>query len=133
MGKITLCGGVRLIPDDETDRCADCKDYYPASDFEAITRQLAEWETEVGLEMPTDFKDWWQNSKNEHPLVARLVLENRRKELADAREEITRLRKIFKAVVDFDPPEICKDEFAYDRLKEAYRTAAKAALEASDA
>ena len=54
------------------------------------------------------------------------------KELFDAREEITRLRKIFQAVIDFDPPEICKDEFAYDRLKEAYRTAAKAALEASD-
>ena len=51
-----------------------------------LQRQLERWEAEVSREMPSDFKDWWQNSRLEHPLVARLVLESRR-ERADLADE----------------------------------------------
>jgi len=40
---------------------------------------IASYETELSKEMPPDFKDWWENDKSEWPIVARLVLENRRK------------------------------------------------------
>jgi hypothetical protein len=56
-----------------------------ASFARTLERELAEanklvaaYETEISKEMPPDFKDWWENDKSEWPLVARLVLENRR-------------------------------------------------------
>ena len=52
-----------------------------AAELAEAQRQLSKWESEVSKEMPPDFKDWWQNSKAEWPTVARLVLENRRKEV----------------------------------------------------
>jgi len=51
-------------------------------------QRLKSWEDEVSKEMPLDFKDWWQNSKEEWPLVCRLVLENRRKEIEELRKEL---------------------------------------------
>ena len=70
----------------------DSKDYWHGyakrlrAELAKAKRKLELWETEVSKEMPSDFKDWWQNSKNEWPLVARLVLENRRTELEELRE-----------------------------------------------
>ena len=43
--------------------------------------RLKAYDDEISKEMPLDFKDWWENSPEEYPLVARLVLEGRRKEL----------------------------------------------------
>ena len=47
-----------------------------------MERELQAWQTEISKVMPPDFKDWWENSKAEWPLVARLVIEgkNRRAE-----------------------------------------------------
>lgn len=59
-----------------------------ASELAEAKRKLELWETEVSKEMPPDFKDWWQNSKEEWPIVARLVLENRRRDAEEAWEMI---------------------------------------------
>lgn len=47
-------------------------------------KKVALWESELSKVMPPDFKDWWQNSKEEWPMVARMVIENlrEREELA---------------------------------------------------
>jgi hypothetical protein len=37
------------------------------------------WERELSAVMPAGYKDWWQNSKAEWPVVARLTIENLRK------------------------------------------------------
>ena len=43
-----------------------------------------EWIEELNRVMPQDYKDWWQNSDKEKPLIARLTIEslNRREEIA---------------------------------------------------
>jgi len=43
--------------------------------------RLKLYDEEISKEMPLDFKDWWENSKEEWPLVARYVLERRRGEI----------------------------------------------------
>jgi cephalosporin-C deacetylase-like acetyl esterase len=43
--------------------------------------RLKAYDEEISKEMPLDFKDWWENSKEEWPLVARYVLERRRGEI----------------------------------------------------
>jgi hypothetical protein len=42
--------------------------------------RLKAYDEEISKEMPLDFKDWWENSKEEWPLIARLVIENLRKD-----------------------------------------------------
>jgi len=43
-----------------------------------------EWIEELNRVMPQDYKDWWQNSDREKPLVARLIIESliRREDIA---------------------------------------------------
>jgi hypothetical protein len=43
--------------------------------------RLKAYDEEISKEIPLDFKDWWQNSKEEWPLVTRLVLEGRREQV----------------------------------------------------
>jgi hypothetical protein len=50
-----------------------------AADPDKVADMLVAWESEVSSVMPSDFKDWWQNSKWEWPVVTRLVIENLRK------------------------------------------------------
>jgi len=45
---------------------------------DAFADMLVAWETELSKVMPPDYKDWWQNSKTEWPIVARMVIENLR-------------------------------------------------------
>jgi hypothetical protein len=40
MKTITVCGGVRIINDYETDRCGDCKDYVLASEANERIKEL---------------------------------------------------------------------------------------------
>jgi len=42
--------------------------------------RLKLYDEEISKEMPLDFKDWWENSPEEYPLVARWVIENLRKD-----------------------------------------------------
>jgi hypothetical protein len=42
--------------------------------------RLQSYDEELSKVMFPDFKDWWQNSKNEWPLVSRLVIEDLRKD-----------------------------------------------------
>ena len=35
---------------------------------------------ELSKVMPTDFKDWFQNTQEELPIIARIVIENLKKE-----------------------------------------------------
>lgn len=42
---------------------------------------------------------------------------------------LERLEAILKAIIKYNRPEVTYDEFAYNRLKEAYREAAKQALD----
>ncbi len=50
---------------------------------EELVIRLLNWESEISAVMPLDFKDWWQNSKEEWPLVTKEVITNLRE-----REEI---------------------------------------------
>jgi hypothetical protein len=43
--------------------------------------RLKLYDEEISKEMPLDFRDFWENSKDEWPLVTRLVLEGRRENL----------------------------------------------------
>lgn len=54
---------------------------------------LGAWEREVGAEIPADCKDWHDNSTDEHPRVARAILEARREDRDLAWLEVDRLRK----------------------------------------
>lgn len=50
----------------------------------AVADLLVKWESEISKVMPPDFKDWWQNSRADWPLVTRMVIESlkEREELA---------------------------------------------------
>lgn len=48
---------------------------------ELAEARVREYDEKLSTEMPKDMKDWWQNSKEEWPEVARWVLENRRKQI----------------------------------------------------
>jgi hypothetical protein len=47
-----------------------------------------------------------------------------------AEAEVARLREALTCIVEFQTVEVCKDAFAYDRMVESYRDAARAALAA---
>jgi hypothetical protein len=47
-------------------------------DPDIVADMLVSWETEISKVMPSDYKDWWENSKDEWPVVARLTIENLR-------------------------------------------------------
>lgn len=49
-----------------------------ATDPGAVADMLVAWETELSKVMPEDYKDWWQNSKEEWPMVARMSIESLR-------------------------------------------------------
>lgn len=40
--------------------------------------RLQRYDDELSSVMPEDYKDWWQNSKEEWPLLAKLSIENHR-------------------------------------------------------
>lgn len=71
--------------------------YYQALDFAralerraiAAEAKLAKWGSELSKVMPADFKDWWQNSREEWPEIARMVIEGLHKQvkLADRAAE----------------------------------------------
>ena len=44
------------------------------------------------------------------------------------RDAAPEMLKALKAIRDYEPCEVCKDDFAYDRMVEAYRTAARDAI-----
>ena len=44
-----------------------------ASDPYLVAEILVTWETEIGKTMPADFKDWWENTPLEWPMVARRI------------------------------------------------------------
>ena len=48
------------------------------TDPDAVADMLVAWETELSKVMPPDFKDWWQNSKSEWPMIARMTIERLR-------------------------------------------------------
>lgn len=54
--------------------------------------RLQRYDDEISKEMPKDYKDWWQNSKEEWPLVARLTLEGRRESIDQLYDDIDHLR-----------------------------------------
>lgn len=49
-----------------------------ATDPGAVADMLVAWETELSKVMPQDYKDWWQNSRKEWPMVARVSIESLR-------------------------------------------------------
>lgn len=48
------------------------------STIENELARLKRYDEELSAVMPKDFKDWWGNSKEEWPIVARGVIENLR-------------------------------------------------------
>jgi len=53
------------------------------------------------------------------------------KERLDLQASEANLRKVLTCILEFQPIEVCKDAFAYDRMVESYREAARVALTTS--
>lgn len=51
---------------------------------------LALWESEFSAIMPEDMKDWWENTKEEWPIVAVALLKNYKQQLEWWEEGILR-------------------------------------------
>ena len=83
------------------------------SDFaRQLERELTAWHTELSKVMPPDFKDWWQNSKAEWPLVARLVIEGKNRERAAADE--------YTATIERELAETAKDYHSLAELLDGH-------------
>ena len=52
-----------------------------------LLAEIKLWRSELSKVMPPDFKDWWQNSPREWPIVARWCIENLRNRLNLAHNE----------------------------------------------
>ena len=50
--------------------------------------RLKAYDEELSKVMPPDFKDWWQNSKNEWPEIASWVITNLRERLEEAERQL---------------------------------------------
>jgi len=55
--------------------------------------RLQAYDEELSKVMPKDYKDWWENSKDEWPLVARLMNEDLREEREWCYETIDMMSK----------------------------------------
>jgi hypothetical protein len=55
--------------------------------------RLQAYDEELSKVMPKDYKDWWENSKDEWPLVARLMIEDLREEREWCYETIDMMSK----------------------------------------
>jgi len=64
--------------------------------------------------------------------VAARALLARADEATALRAEVERLREALTAIASYIPFEVVKDEFSYDRMVDAYRTAANDALAAPE-
>lgn len=53
------------------------------SPTDSVAGRLESWETEMSKVMPKDFKDFWDNSKTEWPLVTRLMIESLKNDTND--------------------------------------------------
>jgi hypothetical protein len=62
-------------------------------EMQALERELNAFHDELSKVMPSDYKDWWQNSKAEWPLVARVTIENLREREQSALEDLERLER----------------------------------------
>lgn len=51
---------------------------------------------ELNKVMPPDFKDWWDNSREEQPVVARMVIENLRTRERIAWKQLARLSAVLR-------------------------------------
>jgi hypothetical protein len=107
--------------------------YYQALDFActlerralAAEAKLAKWESELSKVMPADFKDWWRNSRDEWPEVARMVIEGLRKntELVEKAAE-ARVKELEEERKDISS---CRDA-ACAKLQRHYDTLRKLAV-----
>lgn len=55
-------------------------------------------------------------------------LDRERRRAEAAEQSLSTMRKALEAIRDYEPSEIVKDDFAYDRMVDAYRNAAKSGL-----
>lgn len=91
----------------------------------AAETKLAKWESELSKVMPQDFKDWWQNSREEWPEVASMVIEGLHKQvkLADRAAE-ARVKELEEERKDISS---CRDA-ACAKLQRHYDTLRKLAV-----
>lgn len=62
--------------------------------------RLKRYDEELSAIMPKDFKDWWENSKEEWPIVARGVIENLRKREELAWEQVNLISEGFRGTYE---------------------------------
>lgn len=62
------------------------------TDPNSVANMLVAWETEISKVMPLDYKDWWQNSKLEWPVIARMSIESLREREKLAWEMVTEVQ-----------------------------------------
>ncbi len=48
------------------------------TDPTSVASMIVAWETELSKVFAPDYKDWWQNSKEEWPMIARMTIESLR-------------------------------------------------------
>lgn len=57
--------------------------------------RLQRYDDELSKVMPKDYKDWWQNSKEDWPELAAASIDKLRMEVDEAYKEIDRLQAYF--------------------------------------
>lgn len=57
--------------------------------------RLQRYDDEISKVMPKDYKDWWQNSKEDWPELAAFSIDKLRMEVDEAYKEIERLQAYF--------------------------------------
>lgn len=65
---------------------------YDDKDYDAVKAERDSYRKELSAVMPSDFKDWWQNSKKEWPALAAMIIK-------DKRESADRDAQMLEAVV----------------------------------
>lgn len=83
--------------------------------LEKMTAQRDAFRDELSKVMPLDYKDWWENDKNEWPIVARLTIESKKRLIDMDRETIERMERKLAEVTQQ------RDEWKelYERLNES--------------
>ena len=87
---VELVEGLRLISDGMNAIGHESDSWFVARAATLLER-LDRYDQALSAVMPPDFKDWWENSKDEWPDVAAGVVENLRKREELAWEQVERL------------------------------------------
>lgn len=88
---LAAIGQARTQDEDTPEEIAEERITSLVAENDQLKAKLAEWERLIGAEMPSDYKDWHQNSKAEWPDVAAASLRSRKADADLAWDTVAKL------------------------------------------